>query len=378
MLKSIPLHEPKFEGNEKKYLNQCINSTWVSTTGKFINTFEHKIAKYTGSKHAIFCINGTTALQISLKIVGVKEGDEVIAPTLTFIAPINAIKYNNANPIFMDSDDYFNLDEEKTIEFINKETFFKNGYTINKLTKKVIRALIVVHVFGNAAKINKLILLCKKRNIKIVEDASESLGTFYKKNKKHTGTIGDIGCISFNGNKIITAGAGGIILTNSNHSNKTIRYLIKQAKDNSFKFIHNNIGYNFAQTNINAALGLAQLEKLNEIIRLKSKLHNEYKQLSLNLKNITLCETPKYARNNNWLNIIKVKKNHRNKILKRLLSKNIQARPIWYLNHLQKQFKNNQFYKISKASELYNESICLPSSYHLKQQDVKKILKNII
>ena len=374
MPKNIPLHEPKFNGNEVKYLTQCIKSTWVSTSGKFIDQFESKIGKYTGSKNGIYCINGTSALQISLKVMGVKNGDEVIAPTLTFIAPINAIKYNGADPIFMDCDNYFNLDEEKTIEFIKKKTIFKNGYTINKLTKKVIRALIVVHVFGNATRLSNLVKLCKKKNIKIIEDASESLGTFYIKNKKHTGTVGDIGCISFNGNKIITSGAGGMIITNSKKLSKKIRYLIKQAKDDSYKFIHNNIGYNFAQTNLNAALGLAQFENLKNILKSKIKINRKYKQLFSKVKSTMLYDCPKYSKNNHWLNILKVEKKSKNKFLNLLNKKNIQARPIWQLNHKQNKFRNSQAYKITNAIKLHETSICLPSSYHLKEKQIKKIV----
>ena len=266
-MKKISLHEPKFNGNELKYLKDCIKSTWVSTSGKYINKFEKKILKYTKSKYAIACNSGTSSLHISLLVAGVKTNDEVIVPTLTFIAPINAVRYVNATPIFMDCDNHFNIDEKKTIKFIEKETYFKNGFTRNKSTNKIIKAIIVVHVFGNAANVFKLLKLCKKRNIKIIEDASESLGTFYKKNKKHTGTVGDIGCISFNGNKIITSGSGGMILTNKINYNKKIRYLIKQAKDDNLNFIHNEIGFNYAQTNLSAGLGLAQFENIKNILK---------------------------------------------------------------------------------------------------------------
>ena len=173
-MKKISLHEPKFNGNELKYLKDCIKSTWVSTSGKYINKFEKKILKYTKSKYAIACNSGTSSLHISLLVAGVKTNDEVIVPTLTFIAPINAVRYVNATPIFMDCDNHFNIDEKKTIKFIEKETYFKNGFTRNKSTNKIIKAIIVVHVFGNAANVFKLLKLCKKRNIKIIEDASES------------------------------------------------------------------------------------------------------------------------------------------------------------------------------------------------------------
>ena len=271
----IQLNIPNLKGNEKRYIQNCIITNWISTSGKYIGKFEKKLCEFTKSKNAIACINGTAALQISLKIVGVKNEDEVIVPTLTFIAPVNAIKYNNAIPVFMDADQTHNLDINKTIDFIKNNTFFKKRFSYNKKSKRRISALIPVHVWGNAVNLEKLISLCKKKNIKIVEDASESLGTFYTEGKlkgKHTGTVGDVGCISFNGNKIITTGGGGVILTNNNSYAKKARYLISQAKNDTLNFVHNEIGYNFKLTNIHAAIGLGQLEKIDYYLKKKKKL----------------------------------------------------------------------------------------------------------
>ncbi len=375
--KAITLHEPIFKGNELKYLKKCLDSTWVSTSGYFIDKFENEVKKYTKSKYAIFCVNGTSGLHISLLVAGVGYGDEVIVPTITFIAPVNAIKYNGADPIFMDCDNFYNIDQYKTIEFLNSNTDFKNGYTINKKTKKIIKAIIIVHAFGNAADFGKLNSLCKKRNIKLIEDASESLGSFYNKNNKHTGTIGDLGVISFNGNKIITAGAGGMILTNNNILNKKIRYLIKQAKDDTLNFIHNNIGYNYAQTNINAAIGLAQFENIAKILTLKKNIYEKYKINFDKFLNHSLVLTPNYSNNNHWLNVIRINRKNKDYLIKKLISKNIYVRPIWYPNHLQKMYKNNQSYKITNATKLYYESVCLPSSYHLSDSDFIRVVKTI-
>ena len=375
--KAITLHEPIFKGNELKYLKKCLDSTWVSTSGYFIDKFENEVKKYTKSKYAIFCVNGTSGLHISLLVAGVGYGDEVIVPTITFIAPVNAIKYNGADPIFMDCDNFYNIDQYKTIEFLNSNTDFKNGYTVNKKTKKIIKAIIIVHAFGNAADFGKLNSLCKKRNIKLIEDASESLGSFYNKNNKHTGTIGDLGVISFNGNKIITAGAGGMILTNNNILNKKIRYLIKQAKDDTLNFIHNNIGYNYAQTNINAAIGLAQFESIAKILTLKKNIYEKYKINFDKFLNHNLVLTPNYSNNNHWLNVIRINRKNKDYLIKKLISKNIYVRPIWYPNHLQKMYKNNQSYKITNATKLYDESVCLPSSYHLSDSDFIRVVKTI-
>ena len=375
--KVINLHEPLFKGNELKYLKDCIKSTWVSTNGKYINKFENRISKFTKANHAIYCINGTHALQMCLKVCGVSRDDEVIVPTLTFVAPINAVCYNNANPIFMDSDNNYNIDQSKTISFIREKTVYKNGKTINRKTKKVIKAIIIVHVFGNAADISDLVNICKKRNIKIIEDASESLGTFYKHNKTHTGTIGDLGVISFNGNKIITSGGGGMILTNSNKLNERIRYLIYQAKDDAFNYIHDEIGYNFAQTNISAAIGLAQIERIKVILKKKEKIYREYVKLFQKNKNAYVSKVPVISENNYWLNLIRVNAKKKDYFIKKFISKKVNVRPIWYPNHLQKSFKACQTYKIKNALILHSESICLPSSYHLAKSDLRRIVSVI-
>ena len=276
----IPLSVPNLCGNELKYVRKCIKTEWVSTAGHFISIFEKKIASYLGSKYAVACINGTSALQVALRVLKVRKNDEVIVPSMTFIAPVNAINYNNAKPIFMDCDEYYTIDINKTVDFINKETrtIKKKIYgkdltvTVNRKTGNRITAIIVVHVFGNAVRIGSLANLCKKKNIALVEDAAESIGTFYKLDrykKKHTGTIGIIGCLSFNGNKIITTGGGGMILTDNKKIAKKAKYLTNQAKDDPIYSIHNEVGYNFRLTNIQAALGIAQLEALSKYIKKK-------------------------------------------------------------------------------------------------------------
>ncbi len=331
----IQLNIPNLKGNEKRYIQNCISTNWISTSGKYIGQFEKKLCEFTKSKNAIACINGTAALQISLKIVGVKNEDEVIVPTLTFIAPVNAIKYNNAIPIFMDADQTHNLDINKTIDFIKNNTFFKKKFSYNKKSKRRISAIIPVHVWGNAVNLEKLISLCKKKNIKIVEDASESLGTFYTEGKlkgKHTGTVGDVGCISFNGNKIITTGGGGVILTNNNSYAKKARYLISQAKNDTLNFVHNEIGYNFKLTNIHAAIGLGQLEKINYYLRKKKEINNFY-QKNIKNKKLFFLKSPKYAKNNYWMNILTIKNlkndNKAKKFLKKFLKNDIESRYIW-------------------------------------------------
>ena len=353
---------------------------WVSSAGKFVNKFEENICEFTGSKNATACVNGTAALQISLKVVGVKPGDEVIVPTLTFIAPINAVNYLAASPIFMDSDEYYNISAEKTIEFIKNETYFKNEFTYNKVTKKKISAIIPVHVFGNAVRFDELFDICKARNIKIVEDATESLGTRYtqgKFNGIHTGTIGDVGCLSFNGNKIITCGGGGMILSNKEEYANYSKYLTTQAKDDEIRYVHNEVGYNFRLTNIQAALGVAQLEQLDKYLKIKENNYLRYKKEINLIPGLKLSDTPSYAKNNNWMYALQIDKysKDRDELISYFAKNKVQTRPVWFLNHLQKPYLNFQNYKIEKAIHLINKTLNIPCSVNLTEEEMKTVIE---
>ena len=378
----INLNVPNLIGNEKKYIKNCLDNNWISTAGGYINKFEKEISKFTKSKFAISFINGTSALHIALKIIGVTENTEVIVPTLTFIAPVNAILYNGAKPIFMDCDNYHNIDTLKTIKFIENCTVYKNGKTYNKKTNKIISAILVVHVWGNAVDIEQLHKICSKKNIKIIEDASESLGTHYTKGKfkgKHAGTVGDIGCISFNGNKIITSGGGGMLITNKKKYSIQAHYYSTQSKNNSIWFIHNDIGYNYRMTNIHAAIGLGQIEKINFLIKKKKLINDYYKQNIVNSK-VNLLKNPNYAFNNNWLNVIQIinaNKKELKLIINNFLKNNIEVRPVWRLNHKQKKNKKYLLYDINKSLLVEKQCICIPSSTNLTKNDLKKVVQLI-
>ena len=380
----IPLSVPSLNGNEMKYVKECIDTEWVSSAGKYVELFEKKIAEYTGSKYAVACVNGTAAIQVSLRLAGVSPGDEVIVPTLTFIASVNAITYCNAIPVFMDADKYYNMDAEKTIEFIKNETVFRDGFTYNKKTKKKISAIIPVHVWGNACWLDELSDICKDRKISIVEDACESLGTFYHRGKykgKHTGTIGKLGCLSFNGNKIITTGGGGMILTDDEALAEKAKYLTTQAKDDPIRYVHGEIGYNFRLTNIQAALGVAQLEQVSEILQRKKDIHNYYQSAIENIDGLSLSITPAYSDNNHWLNMVQIDSeiygSDRETLMKRLEENGVQTRPIWKLNHEQKPYKNCQHYKIENAKKLVEKSLCLPSSTNLTYKNIDDVCQVI-
>jgi perosamine synthetase len=381
-MKNFFLHPPTIIKEDKYYLNKTLKENWISTSGTNIKIFEKQLANYTKAKYCIALNNGTSALHLALRAINVTNGDEVIVPTITFIATINVIRYVNADPVFMDSDDFFNIDVSKTISFIKNHTIFKSGYSFNKKTKKKIKAIIPVHVWGSAVFMDDLINICKKRNIKIIEDASESVGTWYTKGKfkmKHTGTIGDAGCFSFNSNKILTAGAGGAVVTNSSHIAKKIRYLSTQAKNDQVKFIHNEIGYNYKITSLHAAIGIGQIKRIKNILA-KKKLIRKIYLSEMDKKKLSLNLIPNYSSNNLWMNLVNTNLNNYSELSKKIthLSKNgIETRPVWYLNHLQKAYRNHESYKITNAFRLINNYLCVPSGLELTRKDIVSISRKI-
>lgn len=381
MYKMIPLSVPSIQGNEWKYIKECLDTEWVSSAGKYVDLFEQKICEFTGAKYAIACVNGTAALHISLLLAGIKPNDEVIVPTLTFISPVNVVRYCDAYPVFMDADDFYNIDIEKTIQFIKEETILSDGFTYNRKTNRKISAIIPVHIFGNAVDMEKLVPICKRRNIKIIEDASESLGTVYKIGKytgKHTGTIGEIGCLSFNGNKIITTGGGGMIITDNKEYARKARYLTTQAKDDEIRYLHNELGYNYRLTNIQAALGVAQLEQLPKYLKIKKKNYQLYKEEINKILGLLVAEIPDYADNNHWMYALQIEKEiygkDREQLMQYLVDNKIQTRSVWYLNHLQKPYKEYQKHKIEKAVELWGKTLSIPCSVNLVNDELKYII----
>ena len=378
----LPLSVPSISGNEWKYVKECLDTEWVSSGGKYVDLFEEKICEYTGAKLAVACVNGTSALHVSLRLAGVEAGHEVIAPTLTFIAPINVIRYLFAEPVFMDCDDYYNIDAEKTVRFIKEETRFENGYTTNKLTGKIISAIIPVHVFGNAVDLEPLLEICLERNIKIVEDATESLGTKYVGGglkEKHCGTVGDMGCLSFNGNKIITTGGGGMILTDNQELAEKAKYLTTQAKDDGIRYIHNEIGYNFRLTNIQAAMGVAQLEQLPKFLETKKNTYQAYHEKIDKIPGLKIASDPDDAENNHWMIPMQIEEGKygksRDELMAILAENRIESRPVWYLNHLQKPFKENQHYLIEKSLYLYDTTLNIPSSGNINEGQINKVIE---
>lgn len=383
MSKSFFLHEPKINNLEKKEVLNCLKSGWISPGGTNVTKFERELSKFTKSK-IVLTNSGTSSLHLSLILSGVKKDDEVLVPTITFIASVNVILYLGASPIFFDTEDNnLNGDIKKILIFLKHETFKTQKGTFNKKTKKRIKALIFTHVFGNVSNLNILKKELKKRKIKLIEDAAEAVGSFNSKGS-HAGTQGDYGILSFNTNKIITTSAGGAILLKSNKDYIRTKILISQGKINSVFFIHNEMGFNYGMTNINASIGLGQLKSLNKTVLKKEKIHKIYSKNFNNSDQISLVSFNKKTKSNFWLNSILIKNcNYKKltKIVKELNKKGIQVRPLWYPCHKQGFLNKYQKYKIKNAEIFFKKLICLPSSFFLKENDINyisSIVKNVV
>jgi len=361
----IPLHEPLFIGNEKKYLNECIDSTFVSSVGKFVDELEVKIAKYTGLKYAVATSNGTSALHISLILGGVEQEDEVITQSLNFVASCNAISYCNAKPIFIDVDkDTMGLSPSSLKSFLENNTTVKNKQCINNKTNKVIKVCVVMHSYGHPCRIDKIKEICEEHHVFLIEDAAESLGSTYK--DKHTGTFGQLGTLSFNGNKIITAGGGGCIVTNNEILAKRAKHLTTTAKlPHKWYFDHDMVGYNYRMPNINAALLIAQLEKLNDFIINKRDLANKY-EAYFKSTDYNFFKEPKDSKSNYWLNsIILDEKLQRDQFLKETNDSGVMTRPIWNLMNKLPMFKDAQCDNLKNSEWLSERVVNIPSSVRL-------------
>ena len=378
-MKRFSLHEPLLKNREKFNVNQCLDTGWLSSSGNFVKSFEKKLEEFTNS-NVICCNSGTSALHISLISAGVKVGDEVIAPSITFIATINAILYCGASPIFMDCDESLCVDTNKLLEFLKNNTYSVKKNTYNKKTKKKISAILATHVFGNLTELKKLKKVCKLKNIKLIEDAAESLGSFYTDGNIHSGSIGDYAALSFNVNKIITAGSGGAILFKNNNEKKKIKRLISQGKVDNLLFKHKFLGYNYGMPNTNAAIGFAQLENIETILKKKKKINSYYRNFFSKIKNTQMIQLNNNQKQNFWLNVIRLKEINYSKFKKtinELINNGIDVRPVWYPCHMQEYLKKYETYKISLAKKIYKNTLCLPSSYFLKINDLSKICKKI-
>ncbi|MFA6138828.1 MAG: LegC family aminotransferase [Sulfurimonas sp.] len=362
----IPLHEPRFFGNEKKYLNECIDSTFVSSVGKFVDSFEKEFALKVGSKYAVATVNGTAALHIALILVDVKQGDEVITQPLTFIATCNAISYCGAKPVFVDVDlDTMGLSPDSLEHFLKANCEIVNNKCINKTTGKTIKACVPMHTFGHPCKIDKIKTICDAWHIELVEDAAESLGSFYK--KKHTGTFGKLGAFSFNGNKIITSGGGGVIVTDDEVLAKKVKHLTTTAKvPHAYEFVHDMIGYNYRMPNLNAALLVAQLEQLDGFLENKRALADEYTEFFSKFTDIKFIKEPEDAFSNYWLQAVLLENKQQRDAFLEFTNKNgVMSRPIWRLMNELEMFVSCQTSSLKNAKYLEERVVNIPSSVRM-------------
>ncbi len=359
------LHEPHFIGNEKKYLNECIDTNFVSSVGNFVNLFEKKLSEYLNVKHVILTNSGTSALHSALVVAGIKENDEVLLPSLTFVATANAVLYCNAIPHFVDSETLsLGVDTDLLEHYFKLETTFQNNILINKKSGNHIKAILPVHTFGHACKIDEILEIAKKYNLIVIEDAAEAIGSTYK--NKSLGTFGDLGTLSFNGNKTITTGAGGAILTNNSIYAEELKHITTTAKvRHQWKFLHDKLGYNFRMPNVCAALGLAQLENIDKLVSNKRILHQRYRENFINNKYAEIFCERKDSLSNYWFNSLVLKDDftdYRDDILIALNDNKVGSRPCWELMHNLPHLTNFPKTSMLGSEEIYRKLINLPSS----------------
>ena len=359
----LPLHAPSFNGNEKKYLNECIDSTFVSSVGKFVTEAEEKFAQFVGAKYAVAVVNGTSALHLALRVAGVQKDDEVITQPLTFVATCNAISYLNAFPVFVDVDkETLGLSAVALDKFLEENAEVRNGVCYNKTSGRRISACLPMHTFGHPVNLDEIKKVCNTYNITLVEDAAESVGTYYK--GKHTGNVGLVSAFSFNGNKTITCGGGGMIVTNDETIAKHAKHLSTVAKTpHPYEFFHDEIGYNYRMPNINAALLVAQLEQLNDVLENKRETAEAYKSFFENIEGLEFVIEPQDAKSNYWLNAITLTdKETRDEFLKYTNSNGVMTRPAWILMNELPGFKDCQVGEIPNSRDLADRLVNIPSS----------------
>ena len=380
----INLSVPNLSMDILDNLKECLESGWVSTGGRFIPEFETKVKNYMKTKFAAGVQSGTAGLHMSLQVLGVQRDEEVFVPTLTFIAAVNPTTYLGASPIFIDCDDSLCMDPLKLEKFCSEECDFKEGVLVNKKTNKKIRALVIVHVFGNMADMEKIMDIAKKYNLKVLEDATEALGTYYTEGRykgKYAGTIGDIGVLSFNANKIITTGGGGMVVGDNEELVEKVRFLSSQAKKDTLYFIHDEIGYNYRMLNLQAALGTSQIDQLESFIETKIKNYNIYKEELEKIEGLEILPFVEGIRANHWFYSLKIDKKKygigRDELLQKLVDAGIQTRPIWGLIHQQKPYSACQSYEIEKALYYYDRILNLPCSSNLTEKEVYQVIEKI-
>lgn len=379
----IPLSVPNFAGNEREYVNEAVVSEWVSSGGSKVSAFEEVVAAYVKMPRAVACNSGTSGLHLALLCAGIDADCEVLVPTLTFIAAVNPVRYVGAEPVFIGCDEFFCIDPEALEAFCENECEMIQGQLINKRTKKHVACVLVVHVFGNMANMQRIMQVAKKYALLVVEDATEALGTYYIEGEyagKFAGTIGDVGVYSFNGNKLITTGSGGMLVSNHDDWAEHAKHLSTQAKTNELQFFHDEVGYNYRLTNLQAALGLAQMEQIEKFISHKKEMYNFYKEKldgKMGLRLLPFCEG---ARSNYWFYPLYLEDYalDRDELINQLAKQKIQTRPIWALIHEQKPYVTCETYALEKAVDYRAKIINIPCSTNLTMQQAQRVVDAIL
>lgn len=371
----IPLSLPHLAGNEWQYVKDCLDTGWVSSAGAYVTQFENKVAEFAGCKYGVACVNGTTGLHLTMHMFDVKLGDHLIVPNITFIASANAASYTYANPIFLDVDpETWQIDLDLLEEFLITQTELRGDWTYLKSTNRPIKAIMPVHVLGNMCDMLRLLTICQKYRIEVIEDASESLGSYYR--GKHSGGFGKMGVFSFNGNKIITTGGGGVIVTNNELLAKRAKHLTTQAKANPDTYYHDEIGFNYRLVNVLAAIGVAQMEQLPNFIQRKKQIDAYYRENLCEVGDIIFQKVEKEVNPNCWLFTFSSHKQL--EILKALKINEIIARPFWIPMNQLPMFRNNLFVnKYNYSAVVHSQSLSIPSSVNLLESELEKVVKVI-
>ncbi len=376
----IPLCVPEIRGNAWAYVKECLDGGWVSSVGPFVERFERELAARVGARHAVAVVNGTAALQVALQLVGVERDDEVLVPALTFIAPVNAVRYLGAYPVVLDvTPEDWQLDPAKLRDFLLRECERVHGVLRNRTSGRRVRAILPVHILGNSVDLDAVLSLGAEFDLPVVEDCAEALGTIYR--GRQVGGRSRVGCFSFNGNKVITTGGGGMLVTDDEALAKRARYLTTQAKDDPIEYVHNEVGYNHRLTSMQAALGCAQLEDLDAFVEAKRSNAQRYARALTGLQGITPMPESAHTRSAFWLYTVLVDEStcatSSRDLLRRLAANKIQARPLWQPMHRSRAQDGVQAYRVEVADVIHQQALSLPSSVGLKEEELGRVVEVI-
>lgn len=373
----IPLVVPEIRGNEWRYVKDCLDTNWVSSVGSYVERFERMVAKQAETKYAVATVNGTSALHVALLVAGVRPDDEVLVSTLTFIAPVNAIRYVGAWPVFIDAEPvYWQMDATRVVEFLERDCRWSDGTLYNRQTGRRVTAVIPVHILGHPVDLDPILAVARKFGLKVIEDATEALGATYK--GRGLGSLGDLACFSFNGNKIITTGGGGMLVTNNDEWAQKAKYLTTQAKDDPIEYVHREVGYNYRLTNLLAAVGCAQMEQLTSYVATKRKIAARYTEKLLGLPGIEPMRCASWAASTFWMYTVLVEEDKfgtdSRQLMRRLESQRIQCRPLWQPIHQSPAHAKKEAVSMPVAEQLARRGLSLPCSVGLTESEQDRVI----